>query len=237
MRRPEDAFPDLYRRLTSDGYRSEDVAKAVETTNRIVMLERLRRYVLQCTDCRFHQTCHYRVPGVGNSSSRFMIVGEGPGEDEDAWGQPLVGISGTLLSLILEKLGVAREQLYITNVMKCRVVDDAGRNKTPTSEETQPCRKFLHREFAYIRPYVVLALGKVAMQHFFPEQRSISAVRGKALAYEGAFVIPTWHPSYILRQTGEELQRAKREAWNDFQQAFRLYRQLRQKDENRGETR
>ncbi len=229
MRTPEEAFPDFYRRLTADGYKDEDVRRAIETTRRIVQLERLRRYILQCTDCPLHQKVTQRVPGVGNSSSRFMIVGEGPGEDEDAWGQPLVGISGTLLSLILEKAGVRREELYITNVMKCRVSDEQGRNKTPTPEETAPCGKFLRREFAYIRPHVVLALGKVALQHFFPEQRSIAAVRGKALPYEGAVIIPTWHPSYILRQKGDALQQAKREAWHDFTYAFALYRQARDK--------
>lgn len=216
MRRVRESMDDFYKRLKKDGYRPEDISPALRTVEKSVRLEQIRRYILACQDCPLCERAKNRVPGTGNTAASIVIVGEGPGEDEEAWGLPLVGISGSLLTLILEKVGLPRESLYLTNVVKCRVNDENGRNRTPLPDETMACRKFLRAELSFIQPKVIVALGKVALNYFFPEMKSIMSARGKTFSYEGMIVVPTWHPSYILRQRGEELIKAKKEAWHDF---------------------
>lgn len=216
MRRVRDSMDDFYQRLNKDGYRDEDISSSLRTVEKTVRLEQIRRYILSCQDCHLCEKAKNRVPGTGNTASPLVIVGEGPGEDEEAWGLPLVGISGSLLTLILEKVGMQRESLYLTNVVKCRVNDEAGRNRAPLPDETMECRKFLKAELSYIRPRVIVALGKVALNYFFPAMKSITAARGQVFPYEGIAVIPTWHPSYILRQRGEHLIKTKKETWQDF---------------------
>jgi DNA polymerase len=122
-------------------------------------------------------------------------------------------------------MGVARESVYITNVMKCRVSDQIGRNRTPKREETFECAKFLKAEIDWIQPQVILALGKVSLQYFFPEMDSMAKARGRAYDYHGIKVVPTWHPSYVLRQKGDDLAKAKREVWHDYHLAFQLLKQ------------
>lgn len=216
MRKIRQAMDDFHLRLSKDGYRQEDITPALTTVEKIVRLEQIRRYVLSCQDCPLCEKAKNRVPGTGNTGTPLVIVGEGPGEDEEAWGLPLVGISGSLLTLILEKAGLYRESLYLTNVVKCRVTDEMGKNRTPLPEETLTCGKFLKAELSLIRPKVIIALGKVSLQFFFPKIKSISTARGKVYRYGESFIIPTWHPSYILRQRGQELMKAKKEAWHDF---------------------
>ncbi|MCP1358555.1 uracil-DNA glycosylase [Aneurinibacillus migulanus] len=220
MKHVAEGMQDFYRRLTKDGYHPEDVKPALYQVERIVHMEQVRRHILNCTDCSLCERAKSRVPGTGNTSTPLMIVGEGPGEDEENWGLPLVGISGSLLTLILGKAGIGREQIYMTNVVKCRVMDEKGKNRTPMREETLECGKYLRRELDIVRPKVVLALGKVALQFFFPDMKTMSQFRGNIYEYEGTKVVPTWHPAYVVRQRGDALTKAKKEVWNDLKVAI-----------------
>ncbi|MBN6187929.1 uracil-DNA glycosylase [Aneurinibacillus sp. BA2021] len=220
MKHVGEGMQDFYRRLTKDGYDAEDVKSALYQVERTVHMEQLRRHILSCTDCLLCEQAKNRVPGTGTTGTPLMIVGEGPGEDEENWGLPLVGISGSLLTLIMEKAGIRREQVYLTNVVKCRVTDEKGKNRTPMREETLECGKYLQRELEIIRPRAVLALGKVALQFFFPEMKTMSQFRGNVYEYKGIKIVPTWHPAYVVRQRGDALTKTKREVWHDIHVAI-----------------
>jgi len=206
---------EIKRRLIEDGYNPGDVEQAALSLKKEAYWSALRRQVLTCRRCPLGLdtgASRQRVPGMGYVLSPLMLVGEGPGFDEDRVGVPFTGVSGGLLTLVLGKLGLKREDIYITNVLKCR---PAG-NRTPDQEETRACGYYLEAEIRLIRPRAILALGKVAAQFFRPEFKSIKAQRGEWLEYEGIPVLPTYHPAYLLRQAGNDLMEAKRQWWADF---------------------
>jgi uracil-DNA glycosylase len=160
-------------------------------------------------DCRRCKLCEGRtniVFGVGDPQARLMFVGEGPGRDEDLRGEPFVGRAGQLLTKIIEAMGLAREQVYIANCVKCRPPD----NRLPEPDEVATCQPFLRQQIAAIRPKVIVALGSLAAQTLLGTNRGITALRGRfhdAGAYK---VMPTFHPAYLLRNPA-----AKREVWED----------------------
>ncbi|BAU29622.1 DNA polymerase [Aneurinibacillus soli] len=224
MKSISEGMTNFYRRLTSDGYHAEDVNPALKQVEKAARMEQMRRRILACTDCPLGECVQGRVPGTGSADTPLMIVGEGPGEDEENWGLPLVGISGSLLTLILNKAGIRREHVYFTNVVKCRVTNEKGGNRTPTLEETKECSKYLHYELELIRPKVVLALGKVSLQYFFPDMKTMSQFRGNVYEYGSIKIVPTWHPAYVIRQRGDALAKTKREVWTDLQVALQCAR-------------
>ncbi|MGI6552042.1 MAG: uracil-DNA glycosylase [Bacillota bacterium] len=206
---------EIKRRLVEDGYNPEDVDQAVLSLKKEAYWSALRRQILTCRRCPFGldtRASKQRVPGAGYVLSPLMLVGEGPGFDEDRVGVPFTGISGALLTLVLGKLGLKREDIYITNVLKCRPAN----NRTPNFEETKACSYFLQAEIRLIRPRAILALGRVAAQFFWPGFKSIKAERGRWLEYNGIPVLPTYHPAYLLRQAGNDLLEAKKQWWADF---------------------
>ncbi|WCK55367.1 uracil-DNA glycosylase [Aneurinibacillus sp. Ricciae_BoGa-3] len=226
MKNVQQAMGDFFQRLKKDGYNPDNISPALHTVEKIVRLEQLRRHILTCTDCALCERAEGRVPGTGHTRTPLMVVGEGPGEDEEDWGLPLVGISGSLLTLILSKAGIHREDIYLTNVVKCRVSDEKGKNRTPVREETIACSKYLKMELELIRPRVVIALGKVAQQFFFPEQKTMGPHRGNVYDFEGIKVVPTWHPAYVIRQRGDDLLKAKKEVWHDIKVAVHTLQEL-----------
>lgn len=218
-------FPELLKsmesRMVADGYQTEEVQQALNSIKKEAYWSALLREILACRSCHFGQdtqACTQRVPGTGNRMSPLMLVGEGPGFDEDRIGVPFTGISGALLTLALHKLNLQRQEVYITNVIKCRPAN----NRTPTLEEVQPCSRFLRAELKLLKPKTIVCLGRVALQFFFPEITSIKEVRGKWLDYQGIPVMPTYHPAYILRQTGFDQVLAKRQWWRDLTQAYQM---------------
>lgn len=218
-------LPELLKTMESkmlaDGYQHPDVQEALNSIKKEAYWSALLREVLACKRCPFGQDAQastQRVPGTGNRSSPLMLVGEGPGFDEDRIGVPFTGISGALLTLALHKLNLQRQEIYITNVIKCRPAN----NRTPRLDEIQPCSRYLRAELKLIKPKTILCLGRVALQFFFPEITSIKEVRGKWLEYQGIPVMPTYHPAFILRQTGSDLALAKRQWWLDLCQAYRM---------------
>ncbi len=146
------------------------------------------------------------VFGVGNPKARLMFVGEAPGEEEDKRGEPFVGRAGQLLTKIIEAIGLSREQVYITNVIKCRPPS----NRNPEPDEVAACEPFLFRQIDAIQPTVIVALGKFATQCLLKTTDPITRLRGQRFNYRGTTLIPTFHPAYLLRNPS-----AKREVWDD----------------------
>ena len=160
-----------------------------------------------CQRCKLHTLGRKQVVfGVGNPDADLMFVGEAPGADEDAQGEPFVGRAGQLLTKIIEAIGLARGDVYIANIIKCRPPG----NRNPEPDEVEQCEPFLFRQVEAIKPKVIVALGKFAAQSLLRTAEPITRLRGRAFNYRGATLIPTFHPAYLLRNPS-----AKREVWED----------------------
>jgi uracil-DNA glycosylase family 4 len=169
-------------------------------------LDSIREDIGDCRRCRLSEGRHTIVFGVGNPKAELMFVGEAPGEDEDAQGLPFVGKAGQLLTRIIEAIDLKREDVYIANVIKCRPPN----NRSPLPDEIEACRDFVFRQIESVHPLIIVALGRHAMQTLLRTEASITHVRGKFFDYHGTPLIPTFHPSYLLRNPS-----AKREVWED----------------------
>jgi uracil-DNA glycosylase len=161
---------------------------------------------LACTQCKLAGTRTQVVYGTGNPNADLMFIGEAPGRDEDLQGEPFVGRAGQLLTDIIKAMKLTRDDVYITNVVKCRPPD----NRNPEPDELEACRPFIRRQIALIKPRVIVTLGKFALQSLLERSYSITAARGQWLEYEGIKVMPTFHPAYLLRTPA-----AKKEVWQD----------------------
>lgn len=173
-----------------------------------VTLEEIRAVLGDCTRCKLHSTRTNIVFGVGNPKAELMFVGEGPGADEDAQGEPFVGRAGQLLTKMIEAMGVKRKDVYIANVVKCRPPD----NRFPEPDEVGACEPFLKAQISVIAPKMICALGNAAIRSLLVTKDGITKLRGRLQNYEGVPVMPTYHPSYLLRNPA-----AKREVWEDLQ--------------------
>lgn len=166
-----------------------------------------------CTACRLRAGCTQTVFGVGDRKAEWMVVGEGPGADEDRQGEPFVGRAGQLLNSMLTAVGLKREAVYIANIVKCRPPG----NRDPAPDEAAACRPFLDRQIALIQPKLILALGRIAAQNLLGTQAPIGRLRGSVHDLGGIPVVVTYHPAYLLRSPGE-----KRKAWVDLQFAVKV---------------
>jgi len=158
-------------------------------------LEELRREVLACRRCQISTNRRNAVFGEGNPNAALVFVGEAPGEQEDIQGRPFVGRAGQLLTRLLEELGSSRDEVFIANVLKCRPPG----NRTPKAEEILNCHSFLMRQLRLIKPRVVCALGSVAAQTLLKRSGSMSRLRGRFFRSGSFWIIPTYHPAYLLR--------------------------------------
>jgi DNA polymerase len=157
---------------------------------------------------------HTVVFGVGNPDAKLMFVGEAPGEDEDLQGEPFVGRAGQLLTKMILAMGLTREQVYIANIVKCRpdMPPGAPGNRKPTKQEMETCVPYLRAQIDVIKPAVMVALGATAVEGLVGPIGTIGSLRGKFLEYRGTPLMPTYHPSYLLRnQSNTE----KRKVWED----------------------
>jgi DNA polymerase len=159
-----------------------------------------------CKRCKLSATRSRIVFGTGNPSATLMFVGEAPGFDEDQQGLPFVGKAGQLLTRIIQAMNLTREEVYICNIVKCRPPG----NRNPEPDEIQACVPFLNRQIAAVRPEFICALGKFAAQTLLQTNEPISTLRGRFFDYKGIRLIPTFHPSYLLRSPDK-----KREVWED----------------------
>jgi len=175
-------------------------------------LRLIREEIGDCKRCRLCQKRTQIVFGVGNPSARVLFVGEGPGQEEDRQGIPFVGRAGQLLTDIITKgMGLKRQDVYIANVVKCRPPE----NRTPQPDEMAACLPFLEAQIEAIRPEVIVALGATACQGLLGSPVQITKIRGKWTDYRGTALMPTFHPSYLLRNPA-----AKKEVWDDIQKVM-----------------
>jgi len=171
-------------------------------------LKELEKICKNCTLCDLSKTRTNVVFGEGNPNAKLMFIGEGPGEMEDKTGRPFVGRAGKLLTKIIENvLELTRKDVYIANIVKCRPPN----NRVPTIEEAQSCKPYLLKQIDIIRPEILVCLGKTAFMYLMNENMPISKVRGQIFEYKGRKVIPTYHPSFLLRNPS-----AKKDAYKDF---------------------
>jgi uracil-DNA glycosylase family 4 len=159
----------------------------------------IREDLGDCTRCKLHDGRKNIVFGVGNPNARLMVVGEGPGQDEDEQGEPFVGNAGQLLTRILGAIGLSRDDVYIANVVKCRPPG----NRNPEPDEISECRPFLERQIASVRPHILVGLGNVAVKALLDTEQGIMKLRGNWREYKGIAFMPTLHPAYVLRNPEE----------------------------------
>jgi uracil-DNA glycosylase len=175
-------------------------------------LTAIRDDIGECTRCKLHTLGRRQIVfGTGSIAAEIMFVGEAPGADEDEQGVPFVGRAGQLLTKMIIAMGLSREDVYIANVLKCRPPG----NRNPEPDEIEICEPFLFRQLASIQPKVVIALGAFAARTLLKTEEPISRLRGRVFEFRGAKLIPTFHPSYLLRSPGN-----KREAWDDLKTAL-----------------
>lgn len=170
--------------------------------------EALREQVMHCTRCPLHQTRTQGVFGVGSTSARLLIVGEAPGAEEDRRGEPFVGRAGKLLDAMLRAIDLARDQVYITNILKSRPPE----NRDPRPDEVAACEPYLRRQIELLAPALIVAVGRVAAQNLLRTDRPLGRLRGSWHQYgpRQTPLLATYHPAYLLRNPAD-----KRKAWQD----------------------
>jgi uracil-DNA glycosylase family 4 len=200
--------------------------------NREERLAELARQVAVCTRCDLALNRTNTVFGTGDPFSPLVLIGEGPGENEDATGLPFVGRAGKLLDDILAAVNLTRQDVYITNIVKCRAaVEEGGRlkNRQPRTGEIRACNPYLQGQIEAIKPKIILCLGGPAAKTVIDKDFKITKDRGKWYDLEGGIKgMATFHPAYILRQRGEDLQKTKRLVWKDIQAVYAEYQEAMQ---------
>jgi uracil-DNA glycosylase family 4 len=179
-------------------------------------LRAIREELGDCTRCKLHGGRTTLVFGVGNPRADLMFVGEGPGADEDVQGIPFVGRAGQLLTQIIKAMGYERDDVYIANVVKCRPPG----NRNPEPDEIAQCQPFLLRQIEAVSPRAIVALGKFAAQTLLQTTDPITRLRGRFYRVAATPLMPTFHPSYLLRNPS-----AKREVWDDMKQVMALLKE------------
>src|SRR3954452_14880533 len=199
---------------SSDGGGSVEVRRVEFAKNAAEPLAAVRTEIGDCTRCKLHTLGRRQIVfGVGNPEANLMFVGEAPGRDEDEQGIPFVGRAGQLLTKIIEAMGLARDDVYIANVIKCR----PPQNRNPEPDEVETCEPFLFRQIDVIKPKVIVTLGKFAAQSLLRTDTPISQLRGRQFDYRGAKLVPTFHPAYVLRNNAPNS-----EVWEDMKLVKRL---------------
>jgi uracil-DNA glycosylase len=204
-------------------------SKADKTDKLAAVQERVR----PCTKCpNLASSRTQTVFGVGNPDADIMFVGEAPGADEDAQGEPFVGRAGQLLTKIIKAMGFPREEVYIANVLKCRPDVPAGSfgNRAPTPREMQTCRPYLMEQIDIIKPKVIVALGAVAVEGLLGTRAPMRELRGRWDSFNGTPLMITYHPAYLLRNQSPS---EKRKVWEDMMLVLeRLEKPISEKQRN-----
>lgn len=162
-------------------------------------LEGLKRVVMACMRCPLAQTRKTVVFGEGNANADIVFIGEAPGEEEDNQGRPFVGRAGKLLDQLIERIGVKRNDVFICNVLKCRPPG----NRDPEPDEIACCKDYLLAQLVIIRPRAICTLGRHAYNTLLGVDAAITRIRGKMTTFQGIPLLPTYHPSYLLRSQGK----------------------------------
>ncbi len=174
----------------------------------------LNNAIKNCQQCQLHQNRKNAVVGGGSKEAILMIVGEAPGYNEDIKGEPFVGKAGQLLDNILQAIDLKREEVYITNVVKCR----PPKNREPLEEEISLCIPYLRKQFLLIRPKIILCLGRVAAQALINKDFKVSQEHGKFFERKSCSIMATYHPAALLRDLSK-----KRTVWEDMKRLMERY--------------
>jgi uracil-DNA glycosylase family 4 len=201
-------------KLLVDGETGKDI---MEHTTQFGSFEELKEACLECTSCSLRTGAKQVVFGQGNPQADIMFVGEAPGKQEDEMGQPFVGAAGILLNKIFAAAGLNREDVYITNVAKCRPPS----NRFPQANEVAICRGYLDEQIRFIDPLIIVCLGALATKTLINPEAKITRIRGQWFEKNGRRILPTFHPAALLRDPSK-----KRPVWEDFQELMRVYKEL-----------
>ena len=174
-------------------------------------LGEIERAVKGCMLCRLHETRKQAVFARGRNDAEIMIVGEGPGGDEDKQGIPFVGRAGKLLDEMVSAMGLARDDVYITNIVKCR----PPKNRDPRADEIDACWPYLERQIELVRPRVIITLGRPSSNTLLQRDSAMKDLRGRWFSFKGVPLLPTYHPAYLLRSP-----RQKRAVWDDLRKVI-----------------
>lgn len=184
-----------------------------------IQINSLAEEIRSCTKCTLHVNRKNAVPGKGSVTADIVFIGEGPGEKEDIKGEPFVGKAGQLLTRMLAAISLTREEVYITNIVKCRPPN----NRTPLPEEVEACFPYLQRQIELINPLILCCLGGPAANTLLASELGISKLRGTIHQFGDYPVIPTYHPAAVLRFP----EKYKRHVWNDLKMLRDYYHDLR----------
>lgn len=192
------------------GYKYLDPIKIESVQNKMILpdnLEELKKIVLNCHLCDLAKTRKNVVFGEGNPNAKLMFVGEGPGATEDETGRPFIGRAGQLLTKMIENvLEIKREDVFISNIVKCRPPN----NRVPTEDEAKTCMPYLLKQIEIINPEIIVSLGATSYRYLTNDKTPISKIRGETVKYRNKILIPTYHPSFLLRNPSK-----KKEAYLD----------------------
>ena len=166
-----------------------------------------------CTRCRLHATRTHTVFGEGDPDAKIFFIGEGPGENEDQSGRPFVGRAGQLLDKMIGGMGLKREQVFIANIVKCRPPN----NRVPALDEVETCTPYLVRQLEIIRPKVIVTLGRPSAMYMLNTKLAMGKLRGEWQTWRGIKLMPTFHPSYVLRTYTDEVRKA---VWSDLKKVL-----------------
>lgn len=180
--------------------------------------EELEQSIVNCNKCKLCTNRTNIVFGVGNKEADIMMIGEGPGADEDKQGEPFVGKAGQLMNKALTGLGIKREELYIANIVKCRPPS----NRVPEQDEAEACLNYLRNQVILVKPKIIVLLGSTALKNILGKEYSITAMRGKWIEQKGLYYMPTWHPAALLRDENKKI-----EFWNDLKEVRKKEEELR----------
>jgi len=177
-------------------------------------LDQLEKLICDCTKCRLHQGRNKFVFGTGNPNADVLVIGEGPGAEEDKQGLPFVGRAGKLLTDMLKAIKFEREEVYIGNIVKCRPPE----NRTPMQDEMETCLPYLKKQVELINPKLILCLGLTAAKGLLKKKESLGQLRKSVFEYEGAKVLVSYHPAALLRNPNW-----KKDSWEDLKKFRRMY--------------
>ena len=164
--------------------------------------EELEKSIENCNKCKLCKIRQNIVFGTGNKNARLMLIGEGPGADEDRLGEPFVGRAGKLMNLAFEAIGLKREEVYIANIVKCR----PPANRNPEDDEAMACMNYLRNQVILVKPEIIVLLGSVALKNILGKEYGITASRGKWIEKKGIKYMPTWHPAALLRDETKKIE-------------------------------
>jgi len=194
--------------------------------NNLELMSEVEAAISVCQKCPLSETRNKTVPGEGNIHSPVVFIGEGPGAEEDETGRPFVGKAGRLFEEILKAVSFSRDDIYITNVVKCRPPN----NRNPMQDEMNLCSSFLFSQLQIINPYLIVTLGAVPLSFLLDKKNiRITSMRGQLIPYkEKTMLFPMFHPSYLLRNPSKAKGSPKFFTWQDIQEVKRIYEQHRQ---------